>query len=284
MSAFNNAGFALWPDNLTRYRGDLAVNMVITWEIILGGLGFFVIRELLERKRFRAWSLHTKLAVVSSAVLLAAGTVLILMFEWANPRTLASLPLGEKLLASWFQSVSPRTAGFNTIDIGAMTVPSLFLTMGLMFIGASPGSTGGGVKTTTFGITVFALVATVRGASETVAFKRRIPNDTIARAFFVSLMAFLALNLVAGLLLLREGQDLLRTLFETTSAFGTVGLSMGFTGGVVSLAALFSGLGKSMLIGMMFLGRVGPLTVAVALAGRRRRSHVRYPDGRVFIG
>jgi trk system potassium uptake protein len=284
VSAFNNAGFALWPDNLTRYRGDVVVNLVITTLIICGGLGFFVLRELGERRPFRLWSLHTKLAVVITGVLLFTGTVLILALEWTNPRTLAGLPLGEKLLASWFQSVSPRTAGFNTIDIGAMTLPALFLTMALMFIGASPGSTGGGVKTTTFGITVFALIATVRGANETVAFKRRILNDTVARAFFISLIAFLALNVVAGVLLLSEGRDLLRTLFETTSAFGTVGLSMGSPGSVLSLAGHFSPLGKCLVIGMMLLGRVGPLTVAVALAGRQRASHVRYPEGRVFIG
>ena len=269
VSAFNNAGFALWSDNLTRYRGDVVVNMVITWLIIFGGLGFFVIRELAARKRFTKWSLHTKLAVVITGVLLVCGTGLILVFEWSNPRTLASLPLGEKLLAAWFQSVSPRTAGFNTIDIGAMTAPALFLTMALMFIGASPGSTGGGVKTTTFGITVFAMMSTVRGADDTVAFGRRIARETIARAFFISLMAFLALNLVAGLLLLTQGRDLLSTLFETTSAFGTVGLSMGSPGSVVSLAGLFTEFGKWLLVGMMFLGRVGPLTVAVALAGRR---------------
>jgi trk system potassium uptake protein TrkH len=284
VSAFNNAGFSLWSDNLTRYRGDLAVNLVITGLIICGGLGFFVLRELSERKRFTMWSLHTKLAIVITGLLLGLGTILILAFEWSNPRTLAPLPLGEKLLASWFQSVSPRTAGFNTIDIGAMTVPALFLMMVLMFIGASPGSTGGGVKTTTFGITVFALISTVRGASETVAFKRRILNETVARAFFISLTAFLALNLVAGVLLLTEGHDLVHTLFETTSAFGTVGLSMGSPGSVLSLAGHFSGLGKLLLIGMMFLGRVGPLTVAVALAGRQRISHVRRPEGRVFIG
>ncbi len=284
ISAFNNAGFSLWSDNLTRYRGDLVVNLVITGLIVSGGLGFFVLRELSERKPFTLWSLHTKLAIVITSVLLVAGTLLILIFEWSNPRTLALLPLSEKVLASWFQSVSPRTAGFNTIDIGAMTLPSLFLTMMLMFIGASPGGTGGGVKTTTFGITVFALISTVRGASETVAFKRRILNETVARAFFISLTAFLTLNVIAGVLLLTEGHDLVHTLFETTSAFGTVGLSMGSPGSVVSLAGHFSGLGKLLLIGMMFLGRVGPLTAVVALAGRQRVSHVRYPEGRVFIG
>jgi trk system potassium uptake protein TrkH len=162
-------------------------------------------------------------------------------------------------------------------------VPALFLTMGLMFVGASPGGTGGGVKTTTFGITVFALIATVRGEHETVAFRRRIGSEAIARAFFLSLMAFLVLNLVAGVLLWSEGRDLVHTLFETTSAFGTVGMSMG-GGDVVSLAGHFSTFGKLLTAAMMFIGRVGPLTVAVALAGRHRTSHVRYPEGRVFIG
>ena len=180
--------------------------------------------------------------------------------------------------------MTPRTAGFNTIDVGGMTVAGLFVTMVLMFIGASPGGTGGGVKTTTFGVTVFALLATVRGQMEPVVFGRRIVMEVVARAFFISLTAFLAMNAIAMTLLIIEGRDLLPTLFETTSAFGTVGMSMGLPGTPLSLAGGFGAGGKLLLALMMFLGRVGPLTVAVALAGRSKLQRVTYPEGRVLIG
>jgi trk system potassium uptake protein TrkH len=287
VSAFNNAGFSLFSDSLMGYRGDLTVNLAVTALIILGGLGFLVVSEILHLRRSDArpgLSTHTRFVVSMTACLLVTGTIVILALEWNNPRTLGSLPLGERLLAAWFQSVSPRTAGFNTVDIGVMTTPALFFIIVLMFVGASPGSTGGGVKTTTFGITVASIWATVRGRSEIVIFKRRISTDTVDRAFAISLIAFLAVNAVAGVLLISEGRDLLRTLFETTSAFGTIGLSMGQAGTVVSLAASFSPLGKLLVMAMMFMGRVGPLTLAVALAGRGSAPRVRYPEGKVMIG
>ena len=226
VSAFNNAGFALWSDNLTRWRGEFTVNMVITLLIIAGGLGFFVMGEVFQRNRKARLSVHTRLVLVATGFLLVVGTVGIYLLEVGNPRTLAGLGWQEQWLAAWFQSVTPRTAGFNTIDYGQMTAPALFLTMALMFIGASPGGTGGGVKTTTFSITVAALWATVRGDSEPHIFGRRLTAELVSRAFFVSLIAFLALNAVAGVVLFSERRDLMRTLFETTSAFGTVGLSM----------------------------------------------------------
>lgn len=284
VSAFNNAGFSLFSDNLMRYRGDITVNLVVSSLIIFGGLGFFVLREVAETRSWERLSMHTKLVLSITAALLAGGTGALLLLEWGNPRTLGPLDVGTKVLAAYFQSVTPRTAGFNTIDIAGMSAAGLFVTMALMFIGASPGGTGGGVKTTTFGVTVFALWATVRGDREPVVFHRRIPAEVIAKAFFISLIAFLTLNLVAGLVLIVERSDLLPTLFETTSAFGTVGLSMGHPGSVLSLSGHLSAVGKFMIILMMFLGRVGPLTVAIALAARRERARVRYPEGRVLIG
>ncbi len=287
ISAFNNAGFSLWSDSLVRWRGDLTVNAVITVLIICGGLGFFVLSELSSRRtRMIRVSLHTKLVLAATAVLLAGGTLAFLALEWSNPRTLgAGLPLGERVLAAWFQSVAARTAGFNTIDIAGMTEAGLFMMMALMFIGASPGSTGGGVKTTTFAITVAALWATVRGDQETTIFRRRLPAEMVAKAFFVSLIAFLGLNLVAGVVLVSEGRSLLPTLFETTSAFGTVGLSMGEDGSVVSLSGALSEFGRLLIAGMMFMGRVGPLTLALALARRTEiKGKVRYPEGKVLIG
>jgi trk system potassium uptake protein TrkH len=286
VSAFNNAGFALWSDNLTSWRGDVTVNLVMTSLIIAGGLGFFVWAELLKLNRRQVrLSVHTRLVLVASAALLVGGMVAFLALEWHNPRTLGPLSLADRLLAAWFQSVTARTAGFNTIDIGAMTAPALFVMMALMFIGASPGSTGGGVKTTTFSITLAALWATVRGADDTVIFRRRVSAEVVAKAFFISLIAFVALNAVAWLALLFEGRDLMKTLFETTSAFGTVGLSMGEAGAPVSLSGFFSPVGKLLMMAMMFIGRVGPLTLAIAVAKRaQRQARLQYPEGKILIG
>jgi trk system potassium uptake protein TrkH len=286
VSAFNNAGFALWSDSLISWRGDVIVNLAFTALIIAGGLGFFVWAELLKLNRRQVrLSVHTRLVLVASAGLLVGGTVAFLALEWHNPRTLGNLSIADRLLAAWFQSVTARTAGFNTIDIGAMTAPALFVMMALMFIGASPGGTGGGVKTTTFSITLAALWATVRGADDTVIFKRRVAAELVAKAFFISLIAFVALNGVAWLVLLFEGRDLLKTLFETTSAFGTVGLSMGEAGAPVSLSAFFSPVGKLLMMAMMFIGRVGPLTLAIAVAKRALgQAKVQYPEGKILIG
>lgn len=286
VSAFNNAGFALWSDNLMSWRGDIVVNGVITSLIIAGGLGFFVWAELLGgRKHEIKRSVHTRLVLAATAALLVGGTVAFLALEWFNPATLAPLSLKDKLLTAWFQSVTARTAGFNTIDIGAMTVPSLFVMMALMFIGASPGSTGGGVKTSTFAITLAALWATVRGQDDTVVFKRRLAPELVAKAFFVSLIAFVAMNGVAWLLLLTEGRDLLKTLFETVSAFGTVGLSMGESGAPVSLSAFFTPIGKVLVMLIMFVGRLGPLTLAIAVARRSAaQAKLRYPEGKILVG
>jgi trk system potassium uptake protein len=285
VSAFNNAGFSLWSDSLVRWRADVTVNLIFTSLIIIGGLGFFVVTELLHVRRRVRLSFHTKFVLTATSILLVGGTIAFLVLEWANPRTLAEWGIKERVLAAWFQSVTARTAGFNTMDVGAMTDAALFLTMALMFIGASPGGTGGGVKTTTFGITAAALWATIRGDEEPMLFGRRIPAETVARAFFISLIAFLALNVVAGLLLTVERQNLLPTLFETTSAFGTVGLSMGQPGSAASHTGSFSTGGKLLIMVMMFTGRVGPLTLAFALARRgSHRANIRYPEGKVLIG
>ena len=286
VSAFNNAGFALFSDNLMGYRGDVTINLVITTLIICGGLGFFVLSGILRLRERTAigMSLHTKLVLAVTAFLIIGGTAAILALEWTNPNTLGPLGIGEKVLAAYFQAVTPRTAGFNTISIGGMTVPALFLTIVLMFIGASPGGTGGGVKTTTFGVIVAAIWATVRGRRDTTMFKRRLAPDVISRAFALSLIAFLGLNVVAGFLLLAEQRDVLATLYEITSAFGTVGLSMGFPGSVLSLSGIFGAGGKLLIMFMMFMGRVGPLTRAIALAGASTQSRMRYPEGKVLIG
>ncbi len=282
VSAFNNAGFSLFSTNLIGYRADLVVNLVICGLIVAGGIGFVVLSEV--GRRPRRYSLHTRLVLVVTTALIVMPTLLIAALEWNNPHTFGPLPAGEALLAAFFQAVNPRTAGFNTIDLGVLAPATLLLITLLMFIGAAPGGTGGGVKITTFSITAATLWAMVRGDAEPTLLRRRLAQDTVARAFSICLLAFLALNIVAGVLLITEGRELLATLFEATSAFGTVGLSMGQAGSPVSLSGHFSIVGKLLVALLMFVGRVGPLTLAVAVAHRRSTSGVRYPEGKILIG
>lgn len=284
VSAFNNAGFALFPDSLMRFRGDWIVNLVVTALVIAGGLGFVVLTELKRVRGYRRLSLHTRLVLMLTAGFTVSATVVILLIERHNPATLGPLGFTEALLAAFFQAVMPRTAGFNTLDIGAMMPASLFVILILMFIGAAPGGTGGGVKITTFSITVAVIWAMVRGRVEPTLLRRRLAPILVARAFSICLLGFLALNVVAGLLLVSEGRQLLPTLFEATSAFGTVGLSTGEAGAPISLAGHFSTAGKLLLVGMMFMGRVGPLTLAVAIARGARPARIRYPEGKFLVG
>ncbi len=284
VSAFNNAGFSLFPDSLMRFRGDWIVNLVVTTLVISGGLGFVVITEIGRVRQYRRFSTHTRLVVTMTAALIVITTALIWVIERDNPRTLQPLGSGEAILAAYFQAVTPRTAGFNTIDIGAMMPASLFLVILLMFIGAAPGGTAGGIKVSTVSIMAAVIWGMIRGRSEPTLLRRRIPPALIARAFSICLIGFLALNVVAGLLLAIESRELLPTLFEATSAFGTVGLSMGEAGAPVSLAGHFSAVGKILIMGIMFMGRIGPLTLAVAIARSRQPARVRHPEGKFLIG
>jgi trk system potassium uptake protein TrkH len=284
VSAFNNAGFALFSDSLMRFRGDWVVNLVVTTLVICGGMGFVVLTEIGRVRQYRRFSTHTRLVLTLTTALIVVTTALIWLIERNNPGTLAPLGVGEGILAAYFQAVTPRTAGFNTLDIGAMLPASLFLLILLMFIGAAPGGTAGGVKISTFSITVAVIWAMVRGHAEPTLLRRRIAPPLVARAFSICLIGFLTLNVAAGLLLVTEGRELLPTLFETTSAFGTVGLSMGEAGAPMSLAGHFSGLGKVLVIGMMFMGRLGPLTLAVAIARSGEVQRVRHPEGKFLIG
>lgn len=284
VSAFNNAGFSLFADNLVRYRGDWLVNLVICTLVISGGLGFVVLTELGRRRTGIRLSMHTRLVLTMSALLITLGTLAVFVLERVNPRTLGPLAMDEAVLVAFFHAVVPRTAGFNTLNIADLSEPTLFVIMILMFIGAAPGGTGGGVKVTTFGITVAALWATVRGMTEPSIFRRRLNSALVARAFFISLIAFLAINVVAALLLVSEVRALLPTLFETISAFGTVGLSTGEAGSVLSLSGHFTTAGQLLVAISMFMGRIGPLTLAVALARRRASPPIRYPEGRVLVG
>lgn len=279
ISSFCNAGFDLFGGyrSLTGYVDDLTVNLVISFLIILGGIGFTVIADVWEHRHFRDYSLHSKIAITVSGFLIVFGTIVILLFEWENPATLAPLSWDGKILASYFQSVTPRTAGYNTLAIGDMGGATLFFIVILMFIGASPSSTGGGVKTTTVGLLAAAIWAMIRGRDEVEIFKRGIARTVIYKAFALVFIAALLVVFVTMMLCLTEKAPFLNILFEVVSAFGTVGLTTGLT---PSLTAS----GKLWLIITMFAGRVGPVTLALALALRQRKAMVRYPEGKVIIG
>jgi trk system potassium uptake protein TrkH len=291
VSAFCNAGFSLLPDNLVRYRGDWLVGLAVSGLVILGGLGFLVNLELrdqvlarLRRTRPPVVTLHTRLALLVTASLLAAGALGFLALEWDN--VLRGLPAGERLLASWFASVTPRTAGFNTIDYGRVSADTLFLTIFLMFVGASPGSTGGGIKTTTFGLLFALVVARWRGRGRASVFHRTIPHAVMDRALLLALLAWAMVSLSIGLLVATETHGVpfgeaeprfLALMFEAVSAFSTVGLSTGIT---PSLSAA----GKLVLVALMFAGRVGPLTLVLAVGPREERGRFRYAEENVMVG
>ncbi len=285
VSAFNNAGFSLFSDNLMSAADEPLVLLTVSVLVVLGGIGFFTILEVASlRRRALRLSVHSQLALTASAVLLVGGTVAFYVLERSNPLTLGGLSWGDAWLAAWFQSVVTRTAGFNSVAIGACGPSALFVMVILMFIGAAPGSTGGGVKVTTVGVMLASLWATARGEAEATIFRRRIPQDQIARAFLICLVAFLAVNGLAAVLLAYESRQLLPTLFEVVSAFGTVGMSTGEGSSPLSLSGHFSIAGQLLITLMMFAGRVGPLTLLMAVARRRELSRVRYPEGKVLIG
>ncbi|MEK6684611.1 MAG: TrkH family potassium uptake protein [Nitrospirota bacterium] len=286
ISAFNNAGFSLFSNSLMNYRTDPTVNGVVMVLVILGGLGFLVYQDLLKRinREVLRVSLHTKIALVSTGIILLIGWAGIFVFERQNPgESFKTFSWADQALTALFQSVSARTAGFNTVDVGTLTAPTLYLLVLLMFIGASPGSTGGGIKTTTAAIMAAALWSTMRGREDVTLFYRRISPQVVAKAFFLAAMAMTFITGLTILLLYSEGQAMLQTLFEVASAAGTVGMSTG-NGGSLSLSALFGDFGKTVIILTMFLGRIGPLVIGVTALTHIQRSRYRYPEGKVMIG
>ncbi|MDR7483425.1 MAG: TrkH family potassium uptake protein [Armatimonadota bacterium] len=275
ISAFNNAGFDLMGGfrSLTAYVADPAVSLLVAALVITGGLGFVVLFDLLGRRL----SFHSRAVLVTTAALLGGGTLAILGLEYANARTLGALPWPARVLAAFFQAVTPRTAGFNTVEMGALTQPTLMLLVALMFIGASPGGTGGGIKTTTFLTPLAVIVSTIRGSPEPVLFRRRLPAFVIHKAVTIAFLAVAFVFTMTVLLTRVEGADLLPSLFEVTSAFGTVGLSTGLT-------PRLSALGRVIIMVTMFTGRVGLLTLAFGLTRRERPVRIRYPEERLYIG
>lgn len=282
ISAFNNAGFGLEPDNLSKWVGDPTVNIVITLLFIVGGIGFFVIADLFEKKSWKKLSLHTKVTLLFTLIINVVSTLVIFGLEYNNPATLGSLSVVDKWWAAYFQGVVPRTAGFNTIDISQLTLSSLVYMIGLMFIGASSGSTGGGIKVTTFAVLLFALWSVLTNKEDVNVFRRRVSKEVVYRAFSIAISAVVFISIIFFLLTITErGADMSKLLFETVSAFGTVGLSAGFTGDL-------SPVGRILITIMMFIGRVGPLTMAFALAVHNYKNNnkgkIRFAEGKILIG
>ena len=289
ISAFCNAGFSLNQNSFINYQGDLIINFTLIFLIISGGLGFIVLHELrkflLNRRRDKetSFSFHTKVVLRVSSILIVCGFLIILFFEHGN--VLFQQSLKNKFLMSLFQSVTCRTAGFNTVDISLLTNSTLFFMIFLMFIGASPGSCGGGVKTTTAGVLVAMFAARFKNRDDVNIANRRIPEDIISRA--ISVTFFSVFIIVTATILLmtfdqggishQESRGLfLESFFEVISAFGTVGLSMGLT-------AKLSAIGKGIIIATMFVGRIGPLTIALAI-GKKEKTRFKYAQENILIG
>ncbi len=284
VSAFNNAGFSLFSDSLSGFRGDLYMNLVIASLVILGGVGFFVINELYlyGRGAIRRISSHTRLVLSVSVLLVLLGWVGLLLTEWGHERGIWSLGWKERVLSTFFLSVSSRTAGFSTVELGHLSESTLFLTMILMFIGASPGGTGGGIKTTTFAVILLSVLSYIRGTGEVRVFERSIGSAQIHRAMVILSLSILYVSLTNLLIDRLEEKDFLSTLFEVLSAFSTVGLSVGGEGGL-SFSSQFGSASKLLIVLSMIVGRVGILSFAIALMGRESKPALRRPEAKLLI-
>jgi trk system potassium uptake protein TrkH len=284
ISAFNNAGFSLFEDSLIGLRSDISMNVTIMSLIVLGGIGFTVVDDLYGwfSEKERRLMLHTRIVLITTVALIVAGAVLFYVTERNYLFSRSDFTHLDLVLSSLFASVTARTAGFSTIDYSVLQHATLFLTIMLMFIGASPGSTGGGIKTTTFSVIIMHLWCTVRGRADTVAFNRRIPADLVSKSLVVLSLSIIYVTIVTLVIVDIEHTQFISTLFEVVSAFATVGLSVG-DGGVLSFCARFSDISKIIIIGTMFAGRLGPLTLFMALI-EQREQRIRYPEGRVMIG
>ena len=282
VSAFCNAGFDLFGNysSLTLFRADVLINIAVMALVVIGGLGFGVLRDLVRRRRGGYLHLQTRLVLFTYAVLLVFGFLFVLLAEWNNPATLGNLPFGEKLLAALFQSVTLRTAGFNTISQQALRPATKLVSSMLMLIGASPASTGGGVKVTTLAVVLLAVRMTVRGDSSIVVFRRSIDFSLVRRALAVLMIALgIALLDLTAISLMQPELDFMDLMMECTSAMGTVGVS-------AFGSASLNSISRALIILTMYLGRIGPLTMALLLAQRQNKSRpdMQYPAGQIMIG
>lgn len=280
ISAFCNAGFDLMGNfsSVTGYAQNSVVILTITSLIVIGGLGFSVWWELYDKKSFKKLSLHSKVVITTTSILIIGGAILMFIVEFNNEATIANMSFKGKFLSSIFASVSPRTAGFNSISTSDMSVAGRFLTLLLMFIGGSPGSTAGGIKTTTVGLLIMTLICTIRGKEDTEMFKKRVNKEVIYKAFTIATLGAIIVGVVTMILSITEvNASFEYLLYEVTSAFGTVGLTLGLTPNLSSI-------GKCIIAFIMYLGRVGPLTVVVAITNHKKPVGVKYPEDKILVG
>ena len=276
VSAFNNAGFALYPDSLSGWVGDWRVNLVIPALFIVGGLGFVVVGDVWEKRAWEPLALHSKLMLAGTGVTLAVSFALFAALEWNNSGTLGPLAPGDRLWAAWFQAAATRTAGFNTVDITAIEDSTALLTMALMFVGAGPASTGGGIKITTAIVAALAVVAFFKRRERLHAFGRSMGPNQVMKAMALIALSATLIGIALFLLTLTWEGRFIALVFEAVSAFGTVGLSMGAT-------AQLDVWGQAVIMALMFVGRVGPLTLGFFIA-TRAAPRVQYPRAEVFLG
>ncbi len=281
INAFCTAGMSVWTDNMVRYHGALFPNLVLNIVELAGGIGFFVLYDIARvSKRIvrgvypRVLTTHSKLALTVTGAIVLLGSLVILITEWHRPGP----GVGERILTATFQSISAETTtGFNSVDIGAYGLPALFMLMVLMFIGASPNSTGGGIKTTTFGIMMAGLWALLRGRENITMFRRRLPPRILHSAFSLTLAAILWVTVVVGIMLAIEPMRFEQIALEVISAFGNVGLSTGIT-------TKLSTLSRALLSATMFYGRLGPLAIGFSLIGKRESPPHHYAEDEVYVG
>ncbi|RRD27137.1 TrkH family potassium uptake protein [Fusobacterium canifelinum] len=278
ISAFCNAGFSLFTDSLEFFKYDKIISLTISFLIVLGGIGFVTINSLfiIKKKKLKNLSLTSKFALLITFFLLTLGTVLFLIFEYNNPSTLKNMNFLDKLLNSFFQSVTLRTAGFNTVPLENIRSATVFISYIFMFIGASPGSTGGGIKTTTFGILIFYALGVLKRKEYVEVFKRRIDWELINKALAIVVISVFYIITIITIILSIESFSIDKVIYEVISAFSTTGLSMGITS---SLGAI----SKVLIIVTMFIGRLGPMTVALAFTNNKK-SLVKYPKEDILIG
>lgn len=281
VSSFCNAGFDLTGNSMINYVDNTIITYTISSLVIIGGIGYFVFMDIYESKSFKRLTLNSKLVILITAILLLAGFLLIFILEYNNMSTLGNLTFWGKIQASIFQSVVPRTAGFNSIQIGDLRMSTLVVVMLLMFIGGSSASTAGGIKVTTFGVIIISIYNLARGKRDIEVFMKRIEYATVIKAVSIVGISFMLINVVTFILTITEansGFDFLDILFETVSSFGTVGLSTGLTPSL-------SNVGRILLSVLMFFGRLGPLTIAFAFMKQHKNiGNYTYPEGKIIIG
>lgn len=280
ISCFCNAGLDLFGGfrSYTIYDTNSVVLLTVGALIVIGGLGFMVLVELYNLRDKRRLSLHSKIVLIMTAILVVGGAIFFFLIEYNNPETMAPLGFKDKITNSILTSITPRTAGVNSVSTDGMTTAGKFLTIILMFIGGSPGSTAGGLKTSTFAIIIITLISVIKGREDAELFKKRIPKELVYKAFALLMLGMGLVILVTMILSITEpGESFISLLYEATSAFATVGLTTGVT-------QRLSSAGKIIIIMMMYFGRVGPLTVALALTKRRKKSSYKYPEGKILVG